>query len=136
MQSGDTTPAPAQAPTHLERPYTVVLFALGAVALFNVFSLQFSADIASGNTELTSSQFQALIRFAQATALFLAAAYFAVGILRVRSSSLAPSATALLSVVSLLVFPFGTAAFVYWVGWVRKRERTWLPPNTPLKLTG
>jgi len=124
MQSGDTTPAPAQAPAHLERPYTVVLFALGAVVLFNVFSLQFSAEFASFETELESSQFQAVIRFVQATCLFLAAAYFAVGILRVRGSSFAPSATVLLSVVSLLSFPFGTAAFVYWVGWVRKRERS------------
>ena len=91
MLSDDTTPTPAQAPIHFERPYTVVLFALGAVALLNVCSLQFTTDIVSGDTELTATQFQAVTRFAQATALFLAAAYFAVGILRVRCSSFAPS---------------------------------------------
>ena len=123
MQTGDTTPVPAQAPTHLERPYTVVLFALGAVALLNMFSLQLSVDITSGDPEITSSQFQAVIRYVQATFGFLAAAYCVVGILRVRCSTFAPSATALMSIVSVLLFPFGTAAFVYWIGWVRKREQ-------------
>jgi len=124
MQPSHGTTSASLAPTPFERPYTVILFALGAMALLNVFSLQLTVDIAPRDTELTASQFRAVLRYVQVTAGFLAVAYCVVGILRVRSSTFAPPATALMSIVSLLLFPFGTATFVYWVGWVRKREQT------------
>lgn len=122
MESGATPTEQTRGTMSFEQPYTVVLIGLGVVALFSAFSLQLSADMATADTELTSSQFGSVIRFAQIACGFLAAAYFVAGALRVRGSPYARSSTALLSVVSIGLFPFGTAAFVYWLGWVRKRE--------------
>ena len=109
--------------TPFEPAFTVILFALGAVSLFNVLTLQLAADVATANSELELLQIRDVLRFVQMSALLFAAAYCVVGVLRVRASAFARSGTALLSALSLLVFPFGTAAFVYWLGWVRKREK-------------
>jgi cytochrome bd-type quinol oxidase subunit 2 len=122
MQHPDSKAEQAGMRTPFVQSYTVIFFALGAVALVNVFTLQLSLDLYPGDAEAASSQFRAVIRYVQATALIWAVAYCVVGILRVRGLVLARTATALLSVVSLFLFPFGTAAFIYWLGWVRKRE--------------
>jgi len=65
----------------------------------------------------------ALLRFLQGVELILFAATLWVAILRSRQSPLAGATTAAVSILLIFWVPFGTAMFIWWVGWVRRRER-------------
>ncbi len=70
------------------------------------------------------------LRSLQAYEAILFAFCILVGVLRVYRSPLAGPTTAALSILLILWAPIGTAAFVYWIGWVRRRERTPENENT------
>ena len=100
--------------------YTVALGAIAALFLVGALSL---ASI-TGNPELDEDLLW-MYELSARVGLALAAITALVVALRVRESRYAPSATAILSVFLVLYVPFGTAAFIYWVVSVRKRERGW-----------
>ena len=90
--------------------YTVCLFVVSVLAAMTLFSHQMMMEIfrqKNGNEILT-----AVFRFLQA-----------VGVLRSRKSPLARPTTAAVSILLAVWFPFGTAIFIWWVAWVRRRER-------------
>jgi len=54
---------------------------------------------------------------------FLAIFCLATAVLRFRKSPYALFATNAISILLVVWIPFGTAASVYWFGWVRKKEK-------------
>jgi len=59
---------------------------------------------------------------------FITLGSWGTAILRFRRSPYALSATGAISIGLLFLFPLGTAAFIYWIGWIRKKEK----PNNAL----
>ncbi len=57
----------------------------------------------------------------------LAAGCLTVAVLRSLGSQVAAPATSAISIVLSISFPFGTAAFVWWLVSIRKRERAAAP---------
>ena len=54
---------------------------------------------------------------------FITAGSWGTAILRFRRSPYALFATGAISIVFLIWFPLGTAAFIYWIGWIRKKGK-------------
>ncbi len=101
--------------------YTVYLFVLSGLAVMSVFSHEmFIAMVAKDDSD---GVITALFRCIQATELICAALGITAGCLRVYGSRLATPATAAVSILLIVWFPLGTAAFIWWVARVRKQER-------------
>ncbi len=95
--------------------YTVLLFVYGFVLVLAAIVLH---SVAKGDVE--SAWSLRLVRNIEAA---LALACLAVAVLRSLGSAVAAPATAAISIVLSISFPFGTAAFVWWLVSIRKRER-------------
>jgi hypothetical protein len=54
---------------------------------------------------------------------FITLGSWGTAILRFRKSTYALFATEAISIILLIWFPFGTASFIYWIGWIRKKEK-------------
>ncbi len=106
---------------NLVKAYTVILFTLSGLGLLMVISHVFLIRLmeSEGADQLAIL----VLQFCQ----WIEAVYFVfgivVGLLRVYHSPLARPLTMALSILLIIWPPFGTAAFVYWLGWVRRRER-------------
>lgn len=100
------------------RGYTILLRLLGAAALS--FLIPKLILITYGLRPSTGSV--SLEIFVSAIYLILAVVCWITARLRTRSSSYAIAATGAISFMLLCWFPLGTAAFIYWIGWVRKTE--------------
>jgi hypothetical protein len=102
--------------------YTVYLYVIAVMALMMVFSHQMILTIIREEGEnvvvLTS-----IFRCLQAIELIIFLCALAVAILRSRNSPLAGPTTAAVSILLVMWAPLGTIAFIWWVGWVRRRER-------------
>jgi hypothetical protein len=101
------------------RAYTAVIIIMGVLYFFSSLLPVFI---------LLSRVYDSVIFTALFIFLIFFYGFFAIGcwitaILRARRSPYALAATRAASVLFLPWIPFGTAAFVYWFGWVRKRER-------------
>ncbi len=101
--------------------YTVCLFIVSALAAMMVFSHQMF--IVMWRQEDGGEIPIAIFRFLQAVEVILCLAALAVGVLRSRKSALAKPTTAAVSILLAFWAPFGTAMFIWWVAWVRRRER-------------
>jgi peptidoglycan biosynthesis protein MviN/MurJ (putative lipid II flippase) len=98
----------------------VYLYVVGGFALMTVFSHQMLLMI---SREDEANDFVvAFFRCLQAIELVVFLFAVTVAILRSKNSELARPATAAVSILLAIWPPFGTAAFVWWVGWVRRRE--------------
>jgi hypothetical protein len=102
----------------LVRGYTL---AMGIVAAF--FGLGAVSMFASSKEPGLDLSVRWVYEFAALMSVAFAVVAGFVTYLRARSSSYAPGATAAFNVVLALFFPFGTAAFLYWLLAIRKRER-------------
>jgi hypothetical protein len=65
----------------------------------------------------------------QAIELVLGVFALTVAVLRTKRSELARPTTAAVSILLIIWAPFGTAAFIWWIGWVRRRERLPVPTS-------
>lgn len=101
------------------RSYTVILILLGSVAVLllarRIFVVTRGIDASSGPV--------ALDMFLVPSYIFLALGCWTAGFLRARRSQYGLAATGAINFL-LIWIPFGTAAFIYWIGWVRKKELT------------
>lgn len=102
----------------LRYSYTVILLVLAGLALMATASHEFLIRTASQD-EIVA----AVLRFVQAVEVIIFLLAVTAAVLRTYRSRLALPVTAAVSILLVLWVPFGTAAFTYWVGWVRKRER-------------
>jgi hypothetical protein len=103
------------------RGYTVYLFVIAVLAMVMAFSHQMLLTVIREEADdviLTS-----VFRFLQAFELIIFASALAVAVLRSRNSPLAGPTTAAVSILLVVWCPLGTIAFIWWVGWVRRRER-------------
>lgn len=105
----------------LSAGYTVYLYVIAVLALMMVFSHQMILTIV--REDVQDAAVTAVLRFLQAFELIIFASALAVAILRSRNSPLAGPTTAAVSILLVIWVPFGTIAFIWWVGWVRRRER-------------
>lgn len=111
-----------------ERPqfvmaYTVVLFLVGGFALMSLASHTFFLIPLMKEDPDHEPIVIYVMHFVQAVEAILVVLCFAVGVLRAYRSRIAAPTTAALSILLIFWLPFGTAAFIYWVGWVRRREK-------------
>ena len=104
-------------PRHLKYSYTVILFVLAGLSLIAAFNHELLIRI-TANEVVTP-----ILRFVQAIEAIIFVFALIVAVLRTYRSPLALPTTAAVSILLALWMPFGTAAFIYWVGWVRKYER-------------
>lgn len=111
-----TQPRPA-----LVFAYTVYLYFVAGLALLTVFAHQML--LVSSREDGANGFLTGLFRFLQATELAFFLFALTVAVLRSKESVLARPTTAAVSILLVTWFPFGTAAFIWWVGWVRRRER-------------
>jgi hypothetical protein len=114
-------------PPHFEHLYTVVLFAVAGLALMTAFSSTMIMDVAAVDTD--AAVVTAVLKFTRAVELVLFTFALAVGVLRTYGSRLAIPTTPAVSILLIFLFPIGTLAFIYWLGWVRKRENP--APSSP-----
>lgn len=105
------------------KAYTILLFILGGLALLVLASHTFLIIPIMQEEAEPDPIVLSVFRFLQVVEVFLSVSCIAVGILRVFGFRLARPATAAISILLFFWLPFGTAAFLYWVFWVRKRER-------------
>jgi hypothetical protein len=103
----------------LRYSYTVILFVLAGLALIAIANHEFLIRTAANKVELVI----AVMRCVQVLEAIIFLFAVTVGILRTYRSPLAWPTTAAVSILLAVWVPFGTAAFIYWVGWVRKPER-------------
>lgn len=101
--------------------YTVCLFVVSGLAAMMVFAHQMLIVLLRQDNE--SETLTAIFRFLQAVEAILCLATLAVGVLRSRKSPLAGPTTVAVSILLAMWVPFGTAMFIWWVAWVRRRER-------------
>ncbi len=99
--------------------YTTIIIIMGALFLFSSLFMVFAMLSTSYNSDILT----ALFMFVMFCDVFFAIGCWITAILRARRSQYALAATRTASVLFLAWIPFGTAAFVYWFGWVRKKER-------------
>jgi hypothetical protein len=83
--------------------------------------------LALGREEETDGVVTAVLRFVQITELLICIFALAVAVLRTRKSALAGPTTAAVSILLAIWVPLGTAAFIWWIGWVRHREKNVWP---------
>lgn len=96
------------APVHI---YTGLLLGVGGV------NVLFSRLI--GSPEATGDELF-LIRYLQGLFLLFSFMFWWVAFLRLRRSRSAFRSTKIISVLMLLIFPWGTAVSLYWFLWVRR----------------
>jgi len=101
----------------LKYSYTVVLFVVAGFSLIAAFNHEFLIR------RMANDVVTPILRLVQTIEAILFVLALIVGVLRTYRSPLAPPTTAAVSILLALWVPFGTAAFIYWVGWVRKHER-------------
>jgi hypothetical protein len=94
--------------------YTVLLFVYGFVLVLAAIVLH---SVAAREGEPASA-----LRFVRNIEAVLAVACLAVAVLRSLGSPVGAPATAAISIVLSISFPFGTAAFVWWLVRIRKQE--------------
>ena len=114
-------PAPTQNSPRFVFAYTVCLYVIGVLSLMMIFSHQMLLTImqeSDGDVLLT-----AVLRFLQIIEAIIFSSALVVAILRSKNSPLAKPTTAALSILLVLWVPFGTIAFIWWLGWIRLRER-------------
>ena len=105
----------------LDSAYTVYLYVVGGLALMMVFSHQMLLVITTA--EEPNTFLRGVLRSLQAIELVVFFFAITVAVLRSKKSDLARPTTAAVSILLAMWVPFGTAAFIWWVGWVRRRER-------------
>jgi len=101
------------------RPYTVILGILGSISFLLLASEIMSVihppeDYFLGQKEMTMLIIPSY--------LFFSLSCWITTILRIKKSPLASLATKTTSYILIALVPFGTAAFFYWIGKVRKKE--------------
>jgi MFS family permease len=101
------------------RAYTIIIIIIGVLSLIAGF---LEAFVMLSTTE-DSKVLSAVYIFSISIYVFFAIWCWITAILRVRRSPYALATTGAISPIFLFGFPFGTAAFIYWIGWVRKKER-------------
>lgn len=99
--------------------YTVLLFVYGFLLVAGTV-VMYSVAAREEDTAWA-------LRMAGNIEAILGAACLAVGVLRSRGSPVAGPATAAISIILSISFPFGTAAFVWWLVSIRKQERAAAP---------
>lgn len=117
------TISPQGAPSPIVRAYTIVLILMGVLTLVPVITQVLVMTQTPHDSNILIPLFIFMISF---NAIITAVCWTAV-FLRARRSPYALAATGAVSIMLLFWFPFGTAAFIYWVGWVRKKERQKVP---------
>ena len=100
------------------RPYTVILCILGSLSFLLLSS---RIILVIHQTEDCLAQNQMAIFVIPLYLLFSLSCWITT-ILRTKKSPLASVATRVTSCILIAWFPFGTTAFFYWIGKVRKRE--------------
>ena len=101
------------------RAYTITLILLGALALALLcIKILLIMNPPKSYTTPVFLEIPGFFLYSLLTIGCLTTAF-----LRSRDSEYAIFSTAVLSTILMIWFPFGTAAFVYWIGWVRKKER-------------
>jgi uncharacterized membrane protein YhdT len=106
------------------RSYTIILILLGLISLgFLALKIFLIIKPPEYYTAPVSIEIPGIPIYAVMTICS-----WGTAILRFRRSSYALLATGTISFVYLFWFPFGTAAFIYWIGWIRKKEK----PNNAL----
>jgi hypothetical protein len=107
-------------PVKTVRAYTIILFILGVLFLsltaLSVFVLMLPAEYDSEYNPLS------VIVWALFYIIMMIGCWCAA-FLRKNKSSYAIPVTEVIGYLLIIFFPFGTAAFIYWFGWVRKKER-------------
>ncbi len=107
-------------PVTTVRSYTILLFLMGA--LFFLF-IVFSVFILMLPPEYHSTYNQMNVIVWTLVYIVMTIGCWCAAFLRIYESSYALPVTAIMSYLLIILFPFGTAAFIYWIGWVRKKER-------------
>lgn len=102
----------------LSRSYTIILSLLGMLAL--LFSTSRLISTMQGARPIAGSV--SLESFVSVIYVILVLGCWITVFLRARRSPYALAATGVISAALLCWIPFGTAAFIYWIGWVRKKE--------------
>lgn len=104
-------------PPSLVRAYTVLLLILSSLAFpfLAVKIIVMTRGVEPGSS-VSLNVFLVLFY------IFITVGSWIAVFLRARRSRYALAATGLISFAILSWIPLGTAAFVYWIGWVRKRE--------------
>jgi len=107
------------------RSYTIILILLGFISLcFLALYIFLIVEPLEFSTAPTSMNIPSIPIYA-----FLTLGSWGTAILRFRRSPYALLATRAISVVLIFWLPFGTAASIYWIGWIRKKEK----PNNTLR---
>lgn len=101
--------------------YTVCLYVIGGLALMMVFSHQLVVEFLEEEEE--DHVLMVVLRFVQAIEVIVFVYAVTVATLRAKNSPLAAPTTTALSILLVFWPPWGTAVFIWWVGWVRRRER-------------
>ena len=114
-------------PPRFEHLYTVVLFVVAGFAAMSAFSNGMIMDAISPDVD--AAKVIAVLKFTRAVELVLFTFALAVGVLRTYRLRLAIPTTPAVSILLIFLFPVGTLAFIYWLGWVRKRENP--APSSP-----
>ena len=105
------------------RSYTIILILLGLISLG---TLALRIFLIVEQVEYSTAPVSTNILLIPINA-FITLGSWGTVILRFRRSPYALFATRAISIVILFWLPFGTAAFIYWVVWIRKKEK---PNNT------
>lgn len=101
------------------RSYTVVLGILGSIS-FLLLAIKIVLVFYPPEDYLGQKQ---MIMLIIPLYLFFSLSCWITTILRIKKSPLASLATRATSCILIAWFPFGTAAFFYWIGKIRKREK-------------
>ncbi len=109
-------------PARYSFAYTVGLYVVSAVAAMTIASHQML--IVMMQESEADKIVISILRFLQAVELIISAFAMAVAILRTRNAQSARTTTAAVSILLAFWPPFGTAVFIWWVVWIRPRERT------------
>lgn len=105
------------------RSYTIILILLGFISLcFLAIYIFLIVELLEYFTAPVSLTLISIPIYA-----FFTLGCWGTAIFRFRRSPYALFATKAISIAILCWFPFGTAAFIYWMGWIRKKEK---PENT------
>lgn len=106
-------------PTAFVRAYTVTLV---AVALFSAGVAWLEVGLIEELRAQGATGLATLLRVDQVVALLLSPTALLAAIARSRRWAIALLLTRVVSIPLAIVFPIGTAVFVYWLVWVHPRE--------------
>ena len=111
--------------SYVTRSYTIILILLGLISLASLaLKIFLIVEPIEYSTAPVSMNIPLIPIYA-----FITLGSWGTGILRFRRSPYALFATRAISYALLFWFPFGTAAFIYWIVWIRKKEK----PNNSLE---